>query len=128
MREQQPHGSVPGAGTGAGRGPRSGSGPEPCACRWGHYVLFVFLFWAGGTNREVVFLQSHCSSQTERIIQPVLLTVSEVTAQDRARRIPQPAGTLGGGDEQILLFFFFTLQLTQVSMPVPCGSVEHKHV
>lgn len=53
---------------------------------------------------------------------PVLLTVSEVTA-----RIPQPAGALGRGDDQILLFFF-PLQLTQVSMPVPCGSVERRHV
>uniref|UniRef100_A0A8D2QEP9 Jade family PHD finger 2 n=1 Tax=Zonotrichia albicollis TaxID=44394 RepID=A0A8D2QEP9_ZONAL len=55
-------------------------------------------FWAGRTNREVVFLQSHCSSQTEHIIEPVLLSASEVTAhRDRARRIPR--STCGSWEE-----------------------------
>ncbi|XP_053812448.1 E3 ubiquitin-protein ligase Jade-2 isoform X2 [Vidua chalybeata] len=56
MRREQPQGSVAAGGRrcrdGSGTGsPARGRWPEPCACRWGHYVLFVFLF-LGWKNKQ----------------------------------------------------------------------------
>lgn len=46
------HPAGTGTGTGPGQGtPARGRWPEPCACRWGHYVLFVFLF-LGWQNKQ----------------------------------------------------------------------------
>lgn len=55
-RGEQPRGSVSSGGHrhrgGSGTGsPARGRCPEPCACRWGHYVLFVFLF-LGWENKQ----------------------------------------------------------------------------
>lgn len=77
---------------GAHRDAPGRGGPEPggCACRWGHYFLFVFLFLCRRNKQGSGFLQSHCSSQTQRISQPLLLNChrAEVAVRE-ARRIPE---------------------------------------
>lgn len=87
-----------GTGTGAapGRGPRRGVGDRSrVSAAGGTMFCLCSYFWAGRTNREVVFLQSHCSSQTEHIIQPVLLTASEVTARGPSAAHPSTCGDAG---------------------------------
>lgn len=88
--------SAPAPGhAGAHRDAPGRGGPEPggCACRWGHYFLFVFLFLCRRNKQGSGFLQSHCSSQTQRISQPLLLLNchrAEVAVRG-ARRIPSAA-------------------------------------
>lgn len=81
------------------------------ACRWGHYFLFVFLFLCWKNKQGSGFLQSHCSSQTARRIQPALLNWHR--ARGRGARGTGHPSARGWAAEQTLLL----LQLVQISVP-----------
>lgn len=92
-------------------------------------MLFVFLF-LGRRNKQGSGFSAVSLQLTNRAHHSAGVALGvRGDGAGTERRIPQPAG----GWEEVMTKsfsfpFFKFLQLTQVSVPIPCRSGEHRHV
>lgn len=120
------HPAGTGTGTGPGQGtPARGRWPEPCACRWGHYVLFVFLF-LGWQNKQGSGFSAVSLQLTNRAHHSA--GVAHSVRGDGAGTERGASLNLRGGWEEVMTqyfsFFFFFCNLCRFLclFPVEVGS------
>lgn len=102
--------------------PARGRWPEPCGCRWGHYVLFVFLF-LGWKNKQGSGFSAVSLQLTNRAHHSAGVAHS-VRGDDVGTERGASLSLRGGWEEVMTRFIFFCCNLRRFPclFPVEVGS------